>query len=228
MIRCEEKIVLSKDGKKIEATKDQVFRKYLGWTIEKVKFILQINDKKVCFEEEAKRTEFIRSLTQLDSKDSTSKEYCNKKGILLKTELTNYICADKVCDVNSDKVVAIKKDGLYGLVDFTGKEIVPPQYGDISSFSEGKAIVKRDNFYGVIDETGKEIVPPHYDKVFPFINGKAIVEKKYLYGFIDETGKEIVPLQYDFVTRFSEGRAIVKKDNFRGVIDKEGREIVPL
>ena len=129
MIRCEEEIVLSKKGKTIAVNKNQMCNeKYLGWTIEKIIFILQINDKKICFEEEAERTKFLSRLTQLDAKDSTSKEYCNKKGILLKAELSNYLYVDKVCNVNSDKVVAIKKDGLYGLVDFTGKEVVTPQY----------------------------------------------------------------------------------------------------
>ena len=223
MIRCEEKMVLSKDGKKIETTKDQAFREYLGWTIEKVKFILQINDRKICFEEEAERTKFISRLTQLDAKDSTSKEYCNKKGILLKVKLTNYVYADEVYDSNRDKVVAIKKDGLYGLVDFNGKEIVPLQYDRVFSFSEERAIVKKGEFHGVIDKTGKEIVPPKYDDIFNFREGKAIVKKGGLYGVIDKTGKEIIPCKYNNIQFVGKGEVVCNEKGRWSFVNKESQ-----
>ena len=106
---------------------------------------------------------------------------------------------------------------ISGLIDRTGKEIVPCKYFDIEDFIEGLAIVggkgEYGYKYGLIDETGKEIVPCQYDGIYPFKEGLARVYKNGKYGYIDRTGKEIVPCQYDFAFSFSEGLARVKNRN---------------
>ena len=53
----------------------------------------------------------------------------------------------------------MEKDGKYGFIDTTGKEVAPCQYDDAESFSEGFARVEKDGKYGFIDTTGKVVIP---------------------------------------------------------------------
>ena len=121
---------------------------------------------------------------------------------------------------------------ISGLIDRTGKEIVPCKYFYIGDFIEGLAIVggkgEYGYKYGLIDETGKEIVPCQYDeKLWPFKEGLAMVTKDLKSGYIDRTGKEIVPCQYDYAYSFSEGLARVEKNGKHSYIDKTGKEVIP-
>ena len=130
---------------------------------------------------------------------------------------------------------------ISGLIDRTGKEIVPCKYFYIGDFIEGLAIVggkgEYGYKYGLIDETGKEIVPCQYDEVYPFKEGLAMVTKNLKSGYIDRTGKEIVPCQYDFAFSFSEGLARVENRNgiyiseigpkyTKYYIDKTGKAVI--
>jgi len=65
------------------------------------------------------------------------------------------------------------ENGKCGLIDETGKEVVPCIYDTISSFSDGFAkIRKAGKGWGIISTVGKEIVPTNYDYVEYFSNGE--------------------------------------------------------
>ncbi len=47
----------------------------------------------------------------------------------------------------------------YGLVDISGREVVPCNYDDISGFSEGLAVVSFEGKDGFIDTAGRIVIP---------------------------------------------------------------------
>jgi len=128
--------------------------------------------------------------------------------------------------------------------------VIPPQYDEVSDFSEGLAAIRIGEKWGFIDKAGKEVVPPQYDGVWDFREGLAAVMicdgETEKWGFIDTTGKEIVPPQYGWVGGvfvdeggFYGGLAMVwvgdgEREDFRrgegkwGFIDRIGREVVPV
>lgn len=58
---------------------------------------------------------------------------------------------------------------FYGVVDSTGKEIVPVgTYGYIDTFYKGLARVKSGNKWGIINHKGEVVVPIEYDKIWNF------------------------------------------------------------
>lgn len=90
----------------------------------------------------------------------------------------------------------VSKDGLYGFIDESGIEVVPPAY----------------DFIGKFGAHGRE--------------DWALVSRNGLYGFIDRNGIEVVPLKYDMIDKFKKKRAIVHKNGRQGIIDADGIEIV--
>lgn len=61
----------------------------------------------------------------------------------------------------------VKKDSLYGLVDWnSGKAIIPVKYDGLYVCSENLVEIKKDGHYGVITQKNKVIVPCIYDGIF--------------------------------------------------------------
>ena len=151
-----------------------------------------------------------------------------------------------------DGVALVILNNKCGLVDKTGKEIVPCIYDsvgyeehdiyyfteDMIPISSGGTFVAdlgipyyEGSKYGFLDKTGKEVITPKYDLVGHFSDGMAQVMlgdgETGKWGFIDKTCREIVPPgSYDFIQDFIDGMAAVSLNGKSGFIDKSGREVV--
>ncbi|MDR2010422.1 MAG: TonB family protein [Bacteroidales bacterium] len=135
----------------------------------------------------------------------------------------------------SDGVAFVNSGGKYGLINLSGKEIVPCKYecDEISLFSDGVAIILNDaNKWGFIDKKGSEIIyVPNVLKISRFSEDLATITRdvqgRWKYGFIDKTGKEVISCIYDQAFNFSEGLACVRREGKFGFIDKTGKEVIP-
>ena len=59
-----------------------------------------------------------------------------------------------------------------GYVDFTGTEVVPCQYDNARSFTNGMAAVKRNGKWGYIErETFEEVIECQFEDAQDFSNG---------------------------------------------------------
>jgi hypothetical protein len=131
-----------------------------------------------------------------------------------------------------DEPIWVLKDGKFGLVDISGREILPPKYDEVFPFEKGKAWVKLDGKYGMIDKNGKEIIPIKYNAaVFSDVSDDGMIWVKIddKWGIMDTSGKEISPPIYDYeaVTPFTNGVAWILKDNKWGLVDGNGKTIIP-
>ncbi len=99
-------------------------------------------------------------------------------------------------DING--MLRVKKDNLWGLIDTSGKIIVPPTYLEIRKQGEGFYPVKNDNDkFGFIDKKAKIQIPFEFDDVKTFRNGHCIVTKgKEKWGLINKFNAKIVPLYF--------------------------------
>jgi len=126
----------------------------------------------------------------------------------------------------------------WGIIDNTGKEIVPPiKYDWLDNFVNGFArvnigvktneqgnVVIAGGKFGLIDTTGKEIVPPEYDYIFHFSEGLAKVNVGGTYtgnwldpirggkfGFVNMKNEVVISPQYDDIDgSFKGGRVRVR------------------
>ena len=79
---------------------------------------------------------------------------------------------------SSDQPTAVKKDGKWGFVDPTGKEIMPPMYDDAKPFVNSLAAVQEKGKWGFADLEKKEVViSPAFDDASDFTdNGSTFVK----------------------------------------------------
>jgi hypothetical protein len=119
---------------------------------------------------------------------------------------------------------------VYGVIDDTGKEIVPPKYDNITEVSEDIIDIvdmEKSGLFGYLNvKTGKPITDMKYEGANPFRDGRAAVKRGGKWGFIDNTGKEVIPPTFDDVRDFGEGLARAYKNLKWGFIDKNGKEVI--
>ncbi len=97
--------------------------------------------------------------------------------------------------------LAMLKGDKWGLLDFTGKEVLAPSYNELLFSSEGLIGVKYDNNkYGFIDKKGKVQITFEYTEINPFKNGMAVVSKgNNKYGIINKFNAKIAPCLFKSV-----------------------------
>lgn len=105
---------------------------------------------------------------------------------------------------------------LWGFVDRGGELVIPAQYEEAESFSEGLALVRKNGLYGFIDRTGREAIAPAYDFAASFHDGLARADLRGRQYFIDASGRRVFELRvadnganndgFRRYVRFSNGR----------------------
>ena len=125
-----------------------------------------------------------------------------------------------------NKRARVSLNGLKGIIDLDGNEVLPPKYEKIGAFKNRRARVMVDKHWGIVDWEGKEIIPAIYDKIGYFKNERAKVLKDGRWGIVLWNGKEIVTPKYEKITDFEDGRAMVMVNDLWGIIDMNGEEIV--
>lgn len=151
--------------------------------------------------------------------------------------------------------VTLEKDTLgakFGLIDFTGKTILPFVYDDTDDKLKGSLLrVSKKGKYGFIDvEKGREVVPCIYDKIHMGVvvyrlwfgqgynlnyrqSNLIAAMKGGKWGFLNLQGQVIIPFKYDkaidddYDYVFQGGRAPVVRNGLVGLINEKGIEVVP-
>jgi WG containing repeat len=103
-------------------------------------------------------------------------------------------------DINS--IFRVKKNGLWGMLDATGKIVLEPTYTEIRKQAEGYYPAKDNNDnIGFIDKKGKILIPFEYDEVKFFRSGYCVVTKgKEKWGLINKFNAKVVPLYFKTVS----------------------------
>jgi hypothetical protein len=86
-----------------------------------------------------------------------------------------------------------------GLIDTTGKIILPPEYWRINEFYKDIALVMKDNKFGIVDRSGTIVCPIIYDGIGNFHRNFIEVYKDRKRGLIDLSGREILEPNYSYI-----------------------------
>jgi len=115
----------------------------------------------------------------------------------------------------------IEYTGKKGMINGSGKIVIPPSYDEIQVVGESLYSAKKEGKWGYIDKDGNIIIELKYQATQPKVDtsqeyiqeavrypsGKYIVVKlNDKYGLIDLKGNEVLPTEYDFISDVVEGK----------------------
>lgn len=134
----------------------------------------------------------------------------------------------------------VKRNGLCGIINLSGVEIIPPVYESIADHSKslsqyGVVPVKKDEKWGLVDIHNQPLTEFKYRYIYDFSDGLARYNIGNRSGYLDANGKEVVPPKYydsmGSSLYFNNGFAVVSKPVDgkwkRGYINKYGEEVIP-
>ncbi|GGE57880.1 WG repeat-containing protein [Actibacterium pelagium] len=105
-----------------------------------------------------------------------------------------------------DGVAAVSREGKWGFIDTTGKDVIPFDYDFASGFRAGVSIVMVDGWWGLIDREARYVVEPKYDVIRFLSHGPYVMfETKGKQGVMHVNGDVLAEAQFDRVNVLSEG-----------------------
>ena len=132
-----------------------------------------------------------------------------------------------------DNVLKVQKDGKYGLIDFNGKEILKPEYEEITALTgiKNSLLIKTAAGFGVCDSEGNIQVTPNYTEIKAiskdYKDGFIVKNQEEKYGVIDFTNKTILKEKYDEIKDiYNDGKYVVKESGEYKLINKDSETIL--
>lgn len=114
----------------------------------------------------------------------------------------------------------------FGVIDKTGKLVIPYQFQNIRSFHHGIAAAQKNRLWGFIDTTGNYVIQPIYTSVNDFKEGIARVSARRKYGYVDTQGKLIFPCELSYAEDAEGSICRVRKNEKHGILDTKGNWII--
>lgn len=133
------------------------------------------------------------------------------------------------------------KSAKCGFINKRGHEVIPLQYPELGTFSEGLAAIKKGNKWGYIDRKGDLVIPFKFDDAHSFSEGYGAVIMEGKIGYINKHGEYALEPQFEyfdswknpvmsgvapFLSSFSEGLAAVVVGIKWGYINKKGEFVI--
>lgn len=108
-------------------------------------------------------------------------------------------CAyDIIRRFDADGCAWVRRNGLWGLVDTTGRFLVNLQFEEAGTFVNGLCWVKKNGHWGRIDRHGN-VVTPYTRDAHHAVMAFLVVEHDGRYGAIDADGLSLLPTVYDSI-----------------------------
>lgn len=133
---------------------------------------------------------------------------------------------DGASDFEGDYAV-VRKEGKAGIINKSGKLIVPIMYDDLMIDKDWFIYMSSDSKYGWLDNEGSIIINAQFDMCQPFGGSDlAPVQMSELWGYIARDGKITINPQFDGAASFKGDITAVYQGEKYGFIDKEGKYVI--
>ena len=174
----------------------------------------------------------IQSDVNMDSKTYSSKAIDEKQNQIF----TSYDTVEALQNVDEKGTVyydtnalKVSKNGLYGLINFEGKELLAPEYNEITPLKgvKNSFITKKDNLEGLVDDSGNIIIENQYADIQNLTNsyqdGYIVKNDSSKYGLITYDKQQILECKYDEIKNVTGNNLyVVKEGKNLEIIDKDG------
>jgi WG containing repeat len=130
---------------------------------------------------------------------------------------------------NQERRYIVKKTLHYGLMDRSGKIILPVEYDVVGEFHSGFATVQRGDKVGLVNQDGKIVIELNYHGISILDNGYLLLQKNQHMALAKTSGEIIIPFgTYHSISLEPNGMLNVRKGIRRGLVDFQGRVLFPL
>lgn len=126
----------------------------------------------------------------------------------------------------------VQKTGKYGLIDFSGKELLPCEYDNIVALNGIQGIFKivKDGKCGIANSEGKIYIPAQYEDVTNLGKEKSkgfVVKEAGKYGVVDSNNKVLLEIKYDGIEKIeAESYYVVLQGAKQVVVKNDGTEVL--
>ena len=155
----------------------------------------------------------------------------NSKNEEIYTEYTQIEALENLDSKNNlwyeDNILKVEQNGKYGLIDLSGKEILPVEYNTITVIPGIKNSIKieKDQKYGLATTEGTIILEPNYTDIQKFgetyKEGYITVNQDKKYGVTDYMGKQILENKYEKVEPiYGKDQFVITETNKQKLINK--------
>ena len=152
---------------------------------------------------------------------------------------TNYDKIEAISNVDKnnnmwyeENILKVEKDGKFGLINLTGKELTSIDYEEISPIQGIKNAlkVKKNGKYGIINDEGKEILKTQYADIDNIgkddKSGFIIKSDNGKYGVVDYSENVVIEPIYDGMEKvYGNDYYVAKKANKQILVQKSGAEV---
>lgn len=159
----------------------------------------------------------------------------NSKG---KEVVKNYNKVEAIANYDKSKniwyeknVFKVEKDGKYGLINYSGKELLPLEYESISPVLgvQNSLVIEKNGVYGLCDDAGNIIIEPKYKTISKigedYKNGYIIQDSNDKFGIIGFDKEEILETKYVAIKDVcGEDIYAVKEGEKYQIINKSGEK----
>ncbi len=97
-------------------------------------------------------------------------------------------------------IAIVELNGKKGAIDSTGKEVIKPEWDNLTGFGKDDiGFARKNGKVGLIKTDGTLLLEPKYERISGFHNGRAIISQGIFKGVIDFSGKIIIEPKYEYL-----------------------------
>ena len=130
-------------------------------------------------------------------------------------------------------VVRVKKSGLYGLIDLSGKELLQCEYDKIEALEgvQNTFKITKDGKVGIADNKGNVLITPSYAEITSLDKDKSqgfiVKNSDGKYGIVDTANKQVLETKYDTVEKiYRNDYYVVTENGKQEVVKKDGNIVL--
>ncbi len=126
-------------------------------------------------------------------------------------------------------VLKVEKNGQYGLINFSGKELLSPEYTSITPLRNvtKSFVTEKDGKKGLVDNSGSIIIENEYADIIAltdkYEDGYIVKNDSGKYGLVNYSRKQMLDCKYTEIMHiYGSKMYIVKEENDIELVDAEG------
>ncbi len=158
--------------------------------------------------------------------DANGKEYDDPQFIKPRIHGRRY-CNGK--QFRNSLAPVLDSENKWGVIDESGREIIPCKFAQLDYFYDGLAIASDDSEMMFINKSGQRAFTNKFDKIMDedhFREGYVRVVKDYKLGLIDTSGKIVLNCEYDYLGELYDGILLSLKGHNWNYIDVHGNVVI--